>query len=87
MSSTGLIKGLVEEGIRQLIQTEVKARLNEMFPPSQASRGEFDAYRREWKAVIEQHSVSILKTDPEVQALIKEQIVEFIKGGIAKPQA
>ena len=83
MSSTGLIKGLVEEGIKQLIQNEVKARLNEMFPPSNASRGEFDSYRRQWREVIEQHSVAILKADPEIQALIKDQIVEFIKGGIA----
>jgi hypothetical protein len=87
MSGTGLIKGLVEEGIRQLIQTEVKAKLNEMFPASGANRNEFDSYRREWKTVIEQHSIAVLKSDPEIQALIKDQIVEFIKGGIAKTQA
>lgn len=86
MSSTGLIKGLVEEGIRQLIQSEVKTRLNEMFPASNMSRSEFDTYKREWKSVIEQHSISILKTDPEVQSIIKDQIVDFIKSGVTKKE-
>lgn len=83
MSGTGLIKGLVEEGIRNLIKDEVKAKLNEMFPVSGKTYG-MEEYQRRWRQEIENHSLEILKKDPEIQEMIKDQIVAFIKSGIAK---
>ena len=74
---SGYIKGLVETGIKKVIEDEVSARLKEMFPDR---NGTIDRWGQEVRSI----SIDILKNDPEIKAFIKGAILDHLRTGLVK---
>lgn len=80
MSATSFIKGLVEEGIRKIIEDEVKKRLNEMFPVHTNRNDPMNRWGRE----VETICTDILKNDPEVREIVRTHMVEVLTKHVEK---
>jgi hypothetical protein len=81
MSSISFIKNLVEEGIRKVIEDEVRTRLADMFPiKTERDRPPWDR----WSAPVQEMCFDILKNDSEIKEIIRTHMIEVLTSHIVK---
>ena len=75
----GLVRGLVEEGVRRIIDDEVRTVLAEMFPPvGRENSGPGGYFRNSMRREIQTLSQEAIQKDPEIRELVKAEVVRFV---------